>query len=94
MEKVVEAITHIHLPSRAAIGGGLRIYHGYGLIVNGKSTIGSGVTLYARVTIGERFPGDGCPIIKDHVVIGTGATVLGPTVVESNRVVRANSLLV
>lgn len=61
-------------------------------MLNSKVVIGDRVVLYHRVTIGQRYPGDGVPIIGDDVVIGSGATILGPVEVPCGAVVPANSL--
>jgi serine O-acetyltransferase len=69
------------------------IYHAFGVIVNGKTTIGANCTLYARVCIGNRWPGDGTPVIGDNVTIGTGACIFGPVVIPDNFVVKANAVI-
>lgn len=73
--------TEIHW--RARIGPGLRIFHGYGLVVNSGSTIGENCTLRHGVTIGVReTDGDGrVPMIGKNVDIGASAIILGAIVV-------------
>ena len=93
LEKVAEFIFKCYLPTTATIGPGLVIYHAFGIIVNGKSTIGANCTLYARVCIGNRWPGDGTPVIGDNVTIGTGACIFGPVVIPDNYVVKANAVI-
>ena len=56
-------------------------------------TIGANCTLYARVCIGNRWPGDGTPVIGDNVTIGTGACIFGPVVIPDNFVVKANAVI-
>jgi serine O-acetyltransferase len=93
LEKFAEFVFKCYLPTTATIGPGLVIYHAFGVIVNGKTTIGANCTLYARVCIGNRFPGDGTPVIGDNVTIGTGACIFGPVVIPDNYVVKANAVI-
>lgn len=44
----------IDLPIVTRIGGGFRIIHGYGLVVNARAEIGEDVTVFQGVTIGQR----------------------------------------
>jgi serine acetyltransferase len=93
LEKVAEFIFKCYLPTTAVIGPGLVIYHAFGIIVNGKTTIGANCTLYARVCLGNRFPGDGTPVIGNNVTIGTGACIFGPVTIPDNFVVKANAVI-
>jgi serine O-acetyltransferase len=92
-EKVAEFVHKCYLPTTAQIGPGLVIYHAFGVIVNGKTRIGRNCTLYARVCIGNRWPGDGTPVIGDNVVIGTGACIFGPVTIPDNTIVKANAVI-
>ena len=80
------------MPPSVQIGDGALIFHGYGIVLNSKVVIGDRIVLYHRVTIGQRYPGDGVPKIGNDVVIGSGAAILGPVEVPSGVVVPANSL--
>jgi len=69
---------------RTHIGPGFMIFHGWGLVINTKSTIGKNVTVLHGVTIGQRdqIAPDGtrttkCPIIEDGVWIGPNAIIVG-----------------
>jgi serine O-acetyltransferase len=92
-EKFFEFLTHSHIASAAEIGGGLRIFHGWGIFINAGVTIGKNCILYHRVTIGARFPGDECPTIGDNVTIGSGACVVGPVIVPDNARIGANAVV-
>jgi serine O-acetyltransferase len=81
------------LPSGCEAGPGLVVFHGFNLVVNSKAKIGKNVTLYHGVTIGERYPGDSCPVIGDCVTIGTGACILGPVIIPSRSTVPANAVI-
>lgn len=72
------------LPWSAAIGDGLAITHGWGLVVTGGARIGSNVTLFHGVTIGrrDRISRDGArttgyPILEDEVWVGPHAIIVG-----------------
>lgn len=92
-EKLLELIFGAYIPFGADIGGGLIIFHYHGIIINGKARLGRNCRLYARVCIGNRFPGDGVPIIGDRVTIGTGACILGPVTIPSDTAIPANAVI-
>ena len=66
--------------------------HGlYGIIVSHNATIGSNVTIFHRVTIGE---GDnGAPTIGNNVLIGAGAIILGNITVGNNAKIGAGCIV-
>jgi len=76
--RLVETLTGISLPKEAAIGPGLRIYHFGNVFVHPDSKIGANCTIRQGVTIGNRTPGGGVPVIEDDVEFGAYAQVLGP----------------
>ena len=87
-------IVGAELPFSFAAGPGLRLPHwGRGVIIAPGTRVGSGVTLYHRTTLGigkEQQP----PTLGDSVYVGTGAVILGPSVVGDGAVVGANSTIV
>ncbi|EHQ8971739.1 serine O-acetyltransferase [Escherichia coli] len=93
IEKLLEIIFGIYIPFGAKIGGGLIIYHCNGIIINGKTTIGNNCQIYARVCIGNRYPGDGVPVIGDNVIIGTGACIFGPVFIPDGARISANVVI-
>jgi len=92
-ERVVQGCLGVSFSSAAEIDGGMVIFHGYGLVVNAKVCAGRNLTLYHRVTLGERFPGDACPHLGDEVTIGCGAGIFGPVELPDGYRVSANSVL-
>jgi serine acetyltransferase len=76
-----EGTLALELRPKTRVGGGLALYHGFGLVVNDHTVIGEGVTLRNGVTIGNRIPGGPCPDIGDGVVFGAGAIVVGGLVI-------------
>jgi serine O-acetyltransferase len=77
VERFTEITTGISLPAPARIGKGLRIHHFGGIIVHSEVNIGEYCTLYHGVTLGDLGGWGGAPRIGNHVLIGTGAKLLG-----------------
>jgi serine O-acetyltransferase len=81
-----QAAAGMDLPHTLDAGPGLLIVHGWGLVVNWKARIGSNVTLFNGVVIGQKdtITADGrqtrYPVIGDDVWIGAHAVVIGVTV--------------
>ena len=70
------------------------IPHPYGIIIHGRSIIGSHVTVMQQVTIGSKDPGENlAPTIEDDVYIGAGAKVLGGIRVGKGAVIGANAVV-
>lgn len=74
---VTEGLMGIELPVSTEVGPGLRLRHGFGVVVNPHSRIGAGVMLRHGVTLGNRREPDDCPVIEDDVEIGVGAVIIG-----------------
>jgi serine O-acetyltransferase len=86
----------------ARIGRRFFIDHGTGVVIGETVEIGTDVMLYHLVTLGsvgwwrdqQREPGaKRHPTLGDHVVIGTGACVLGPVHVGARTKVGAHALV-
>lgn len=77
------SITGIDIHPGALIGEYLYIDHGTGLVIGETTVIGNHVKLYQGVTLGalsvEKYMADikRHPTIEDHVIIYSGATILG-----------------
>lgn len=73
-------ITGIEIHPGAVIGEGVFIDHGMGVVIGETAEIGNNVTIYQGVTLGGtgKEKGKRHPTVRDNVVIGTGAKVLGP----------------
>ena len=89
-----EWILGLELRPRTRVGGGLTIYHGFGIVVNDHAVIGAGVTLRNGVTIGNRTPGGPSPVIGDGVEFGAGALVIGDVVVGQGARIGAGAVVV
>lgn len=93
LERFASFVFQYHIPASVSIGPGLRIYHGYSIVVHPKTIIGSNCTIYHRITIGQRYPGDSVPVIGNGVTLGCGCTVLGPVIISDGAVVPAGALV-
>jgi len=88
--------TGIEIHPGAKIGKGFFIDHGMGVVIGETAEIGNNCTLYHGVTLGgtswakeKRHP-----TLRDNVVIGSGAKILGPFEVGENSKVGSNSVVV
>lgn len=91
--------TGIEIHPGAHIGRRLFIDHGHGVVIGETARIGDDVTIYHRVTLGGRgwwVDGKGSrrhPSVGDRVVLGVGATLLGPIRIGNDAQIGAHSLV-
>ncbi|SDM55372.1 serine O-acetyltransferase [Kriegella aquimaris] len=90
----VEWVLGIEIPDTTFIGGGLKVLHGQGLIVNSHTKIGNFVTLRHNTTIGNSKPGGKSPIIDDYVDVGANCVVIGDVKIGKNSIIGAGSVVV
>lgn len=88
-------LTGVEIHPGAQIDTGLFIDHGMGVVVGETAVIGKNVTLFQGVTLGGtgKECGKRHPTIKDNVVIGAGAKVLGNIIINENSYVGANAVV-
>ena len=95
-------LTGIEIHPAAKIGKNLFIDHGMGVVIGETSEIGNNVTIYHGVTLGGISPAENSleqvnlkrhPTIKNNVIIGSGAQVLGPITVGENSRIGANTVI-
>jgi len=95
-------LTGIEIHPAAKIGKNLFIDHGMGVVIGETSEIEDNVTLYHSVTLGGISPSinsDGQrgtkrhPTLKNNVVVGSGAQVLGPIIVGEFAKIGANAVV-
>jgi serine O-acetyltransferase len=88
--------TGVEIHPAASIGDALFIDHGAGVVIGETAEIGDNVTLYQGVTLGGTgfARGKRHPTVKDDVVIGSGAKLLGPITVGHGAKVGANSVII
>ena len=95
-------LTGIEIHPKASIGKNLFIDHGMGVVIGETSDVGDNVTIYHMATLGGIAPSINSndqrnikrhPTIKDSVVIGSGAQVLGPVTVGKFAKIGANAVV-
>ena len=95
-------ITGIEIHPAAKIGSRFFIDHGMGVVIGETAEIGNNVTIYHGVTLGGISPSEDSasqkdkkrhPTLKDNVVIGSGAQILGPIIIGENSKVGSNSVV-
>ena len=95
-------LTGIEIHPRAYIGKNLFIDHGMGVVIGETSEIGDNVTIYHMATLGGISPSVNSneqrnikrhPTLKDNVVVGSGAQILGPVIVGKNAKIGANAVV-
>jgi serine O-acetyltransferase len=90
-------LTGIEIHPGAKIGRRLFIDHGMGVVIGGTAEIGDDVTLYQGVTLGGTSLERGVkrhPTLGDGVIVGSGASVLGPFTVGECARVGANAVVI
>jgi len=94
--------TGIEIHPRAEIGKKFFIDHGMGVVIGETSEIGDNVTIYHAATLGGISPSIKSdeqrdvkrhPTLKNNVVVGSGAQVLGPIIVGENAKIGANAVV-
>ena len=90
-------LTAIDIHPGARIGRNFFIDHGF-TVIGETAEIGDNVTIYQSVTLGGTNPSEGIggkrhPTLRDGVVIGSGAQVLGPVEIGEGAKVGANAVV-
>jgi serine O-acetyltransferase len=90
-------LTGIDIHPGAKIGRRFFLDHGFS-VIGESAEIGDDVTIYQHVTLGGTNPTTGIggkrhPTLRDGVVIGSGAQVLGPVEVGEGAKIGANSVV-
>tara|TARA_R110002072_G_scaffold89737_4_gene200939 strand:- start:5011 stop:5790 length:780 start_codon:yes stop_codon:yes gene_type:complete len=88
-------LTGIEIHPGAQIGRRFFIDHGMGVVIGETAIIGDDVTLYQGVTLGGTSwnKGKRHPTLKDGVVVGAGAKILGPFEVGENAKIGSNAVV-
>ncbi len=87
--------TGIEIHPAAIIGKGLLIDHGTGVVIGETCEIGDYCVLYQGVTLGGtgKDSGKRHPTLGNHVLVGAGASILGPFKVGDYAKVAAGSVV-
>ena len=96
-------VTGIEIHPGATIGRRLFIDHGMGVVIGETAEIGDDVTMYQDITLGGTSPSVNSaaqvnkkrhPTLRDRVIVGAGAQVLGAITVGYGAKVGANAVVV
>jgi serine O-acetyltransferase len=95
LSQLTRALTGVEIHPGATIGRRLFIDHGMGVVIGETAEIGDDVTMYHGTTLGgttwrqvKRHP-----TLGDRVLVGAGATILGPITVGADSVVGAGAVV-
>lgn len=96
ISNVSRFLTGIEIHPGAKVGRKFFIDHGMGVVIGETTIIGDNVLVYQGVTLGGtgKETGKRHPTLKDNVVVGSGAKVLGNITIGSNVRVGAGSVVV
>jgi serine O-acetyltransferase len=96
ISQVSRFFTGIEIHPGATIGRRFFIDHGMGVVIGETAEIGDDVLLYQGVTLGGtgNEKGKRHPTLGNHVVVGTGAKVLGNIRIGDNVKIGAGSVVV
>lgn len=88
-------LTGIEIHPAAKIGLGLVIDHGMGVVIGETAEVGENCLLYQGVTLGGtgKEKGKRHPTLKNNVVVGAGAKILGAITIGNNVIIGANSVI-
>ena len=96
ISQVTRSLTGIEIHPGATIGRRFFIDHGMGVVIGETTEIGDDCMLYQGVTLGGRSleQTKRHPTLRDGVVIGAGAKVIGPVEIGPESAVGANAVVV
>ncbi len=89
-------ITGIEIHPSAKIGRKFFIDHGIGVVVGETAIIGDNCTLFQNVTLGGtgKHIGKRHPTLGNNVLVGVGATLLGPIIIGNNVKIGAETFII
>ncbi len=95
VSQIAKFFTGIEIHPGATIGKRLVIDHGMGVVIGETTEIGDDCTIYQGVTLGGtgKDIGKRHPTIGNNVLVGAGAKVLGPILIDDNSKVAANAVV-
>lgn len=95
---ISDYIMSIELKPNTVIGAGLRIEHGFALVVNKNTIVGSNALFRHSITIGCKKMPDGSegmsPIIGNNVEIGANTVIIGGVKIGDNVKIGAGSVVI
>jgi serine acetyltransferase len=86
-------ILGMDLSYNTEIGYGLKIFHGFGIVVHPDTVIGQNLTLRQNTTIGQAHENARSPKIGDNVNIGANCIIIGDISIGDNCIIGAGSVI-
>lgn len=95
ISQMTKLMTGIEIHPGATIGKGLFIDHGSGVVIGETAIIGDNCTIYQGVTLGGtgKETGKRHPTLRDNVMVGAGAKLLGNFTVGSGAKIAAGAVV-
>ena len=95
ISQISRFLTGIEIHPGAKIGYGVFIDHGMGVVIGETAEVGDDCTIYQGSTLGGtgKDKGKRHPTLKDGVLVGAGAKVLGPFTIGANSKVAAGAVV-
>lgn len=92
----MKVITGIEINPNAKIGKSFFIDHGVGTVIGETAIIGDNCTLFHNVTLGGtgKHQGKRHPTLGHNVLVGVGATLLGPITIGDNVKIGADTFVI
>ena len=96
LSQLGRGLTGVEIHPGAKIGHGLFIDHAVGVVIGETAELGDNVTLFQGVTLGGtgKEKGKRHPTLRNNVVVGAGAKVLGNITLGDNVRVGANAVVI
>ncbi len=95
ISQVARWLTGIEIHPAAAVGQGLFIDHGMGVVIGETAEVGDNVTLFQGVTLGGtgKEHGKRHPTLGNGVLVGAGAKILGSFTVGDGSLIGSNAVV-
>lgn len=96
LSNVARLFTGIEIHPGAVIGRRFFIDHGMGIVIGETAEIGDDCSLYHGVTLGGTSwnPGKRHPTLGNNIVVGAGAKILGPIMINDGARIGSNAVVV
>ena len=96
LANIVRVWSGVEIHPGAKIGKGFFIDHGSATVIGETTEIGDNCILFHNVTLGGtgKHEGKRHPTLGNNVLIGTGATLLGPIMVGDNAKIGAETFII
>ena len=95
ISQLAKFFTGIEIHPGAQLGKGILIDHGTGVVIGETAVVGDDCTIYQGVTLGGtgKEKGKRHPTLGNHVMVGSGAKILGPFKVGDHAKVASNAVV-